>query len=136
MISHSITKSVDIEVSLEKAFDFLKDPLNWPRWAIVNLKSVTEDCDGWFRAETRMGIGRLKVFAQKKDGILDHQWNDPQASWTVPARVVVNGNGVTFLITFFQPPTFSDDMFAAALKETELELSTLRQVLEGETTAN
>lgn len=31
--------------------------------------------------------------------------------WTVPARVVRNGDGAEFMITFFQPPGFTDAFF-------------------------
>jgi hypothetical protein len=37
-ISGSITKSVDLGAGVERSFDFLIDPENWPKWAIVNMK--------------------------------------------------------------------------------------------------
>ena len=38
-------------------------------------------------------------------------FRDPQAAWTVPARVVPNSRGTEFLMTFFQPSALSDDEF-------------------------
>jgi hypothetical protein len=46
----------------------------------------------------------------RRHGILDHDF-DAQADWTVYARVVPNGDGAEFLITFFQPQSFADDFF-------------------------
>jgi uncharacterized protein YndB with AHSA1/START domain len=131
-ISRSITKSVDLRVSTERAFDFLNDPENWPKWAIVNMKSVKPATDGWYDTETRRGKGRLKMVSNKALGLLDHVWKDPQASWTVPARVVPNGEGSTFLMTFFQPPVLDDKAFDAAAKELETELAKLKEILEQE----
>jgi hypothetical protein len=129
-ISRSITKSVDLHVSPERAFEFLSDLENWPKWAIVNMRSVKPTADGWCDTETRQGKGQLKMMANKELGLLDHLWKDPQASWTVPARVVPNGNGSTFLMTFFQPPVLDDSAFDAAAREVDTELNKLKEILE------
>jgi Polyketide cyclase / dehydrase and lipid transport len=132
-ISRSITKSIDLRVTPARAFDFLSDPVNWPKWAIVNMKSVKSGSDGWYETETRQGKGQLKMLSNKALGLLDHAWKDPQASWTVPARVVPNGEGCTFLMTFFQPPVMDDKAFDAASKEVEAELTKLKEILERQT---
>lgn len=129
-IRRSITKSVDLRASAERAFEFLNNPENWPRWAVVNMKSVRPGTGGWYETETRQGKGRLKMLSDKASGILDHMWQDPQASWTVPARVVANGGGCTFLMTFFQPPALDDQVFDAAAKEVEREMAQLKEILE------
>jgi hypothetical protein len=54
----------------------------------------------------------------------------PQASWTVPARVVANGAGAEFMMTFFQPATFSDSFFDEQIKLVDVELARLKQTLE------
>jgi uncharacterized protein YndB with AHSA1/START domain len=129
-ISRSITKSVDLRVGVERAFEFLNDPENWPKWAIVNMKSAKPATDGWYDTETRQGKGQLKMLSNKPLGLLDHVWKDPQASWTVPARVIPNGDGSTFLMTFFQPPVLDDNAFEAAAKEVDIELAKLKKLLE------
>ncbi len=131
-ISRSITKSVDLCVRVERAFDFLNDPENWPKWAIVNMRSAKPAADGWYDTETRQGSGQLKMLSNKPLGLLDHVWKDPQASWTVPARVIPNGDGSTFLMTFFQPPVLDDKAFDAAAKEVDIELAKLKELLERE----
>ncbi len=129
-ISRSITKSVDLRVRPDRAFDFLNNPVNWPKWAVVNLKSVKPGKNGWYRTLTRQGRGQLKMQSNKALGILDHIWRDSQASWSVPARVVPNGRGCTFLMTFFQPPALDDRSFDAAAREVDIELRKLKEVLE------
>lgn len=129
-ISSSMTKSVDMRVSPERAFEFLNNLENWPKWAVVNMKSVKRAADGWFDTETRYGKGQLKMLSNKALGLLDHVWKDPQASWTVPARVIPNGDGATFMMTFFQPPVLDDNAFDAAGKEVDKELAKLKEMLE------
>jgi hypothetical protein len=48
----------------------------------------------------------------------------------VPARVVRNGDGAEFLITFFQPPGFTDEFFDAQIALVDLELAKLKEILE------
>jgi hypothetical protein len=128
-IARSITKSVDLRVAPEKAYAYLHDLMNWPQWAIANMKQVKPGKGGWHDTVTRYGKGQLKMIGNDA-GLLDHLWKDEQASWTVPARVVANGQGSTFLMTFFQPPVLEDTAFDAAAKEVDVELTQLKNILE------
>ena len=83
----SITKSIDIDANINRVFEFISNPLNWPKWAIVNLKSISQGKDGWYEIETRQGHGQLKMLADKQYGILDHLWKDPQASWSCTSEI-------------------------------------------------
>jgi hypothetical protein len=129
-IARSAIKSVDIEATPEKAFDFLSNPLNWPEYAIVNLRSVSPGKDGWFKAVTKFGEGEIKVSGVKEFGILDHIWKDPQAAWKVYARTVPNGEGSTVMMTLFQPPVMTDQQFDQAMKEMDIEMAKLKEILE------
>ena len=126
----SVIKHIDILAALDKVFEFLANPLNWPQYAIVNLRSVSHGQNGWFKAVTKFGEGGIKMTPVKELGILDHIWKDPQASWTVYSRVVPNGTGSTFMMTFFQPPIMSDQQFELAMKEMDLEMNKLKEILE------
>jgi hypothetical protein len=127
----SITKTIRINQDVPTVFAFLANPENWPRWAIVNVKSTSPSGDpNWWDMLTPHGPARLRIRADANQGILDHDWNDPQASWTVPARVVPNGSGSEFMMTFFQPPTFSDGFFDEQIKLVDIELARLKEVLE------
>jgi uncharacterized protein YbcV (DUF1398 family) len=133
--ARSRTKSVDIDAPVAKVFAFLADPLNWPQYAVVNLRTVTHGEDGWCKAMTKFGEGEIKVQPVRELGILDHIWRDSQATWRVNCRAVPNGAGATVMMTFFQPPVMSDARFDAAMAELDIELSTLRDILEKPATA-
>ncbi|HEY3917195.1 MAG TPA: hypothetical protein VGL83_05355 [Stellaceae bacterium] len=129
--ARSITKTVRIGCEPDAAFAFLANPGNWPKWAIVNVKSISPTSDpDWWDMMTPHGAARLRVRADARHGILDHDFVDPQASWTVPARVVANSGGAEFMITFFQPPGFSDDSFDQQIKLVDIELAQLKKMLE------
>lgn len=129
-ISRSATKYVDIQATPEKAYAFLSNPMNWPRYAVVNLRSVSPGQDGWFHATTKFGQGQIRVAGVKEFGILDHVWKDPQASWTVYSRVVPNGGGSTVMLTLFQPPVMNDAQFDRAMAAMDTELAKLKEILE------
>ena len=127
----SVTKTVRIACDPQAAFNFLADLGSWPRWAIVNVKSTsrTDDPD-WWDMVTPRGTARLRMRADASHGILDHDFVDPQASWTVPARVIGNGDGAEFMITFFQPTGFTDTFFDEQIALVDIELAKLKELLE------
>jgi len=129
-IARSAIKSIDIGATPDKVYAFLSNVLNWPEYAVVNLRSVSPGQDGWFKAVTKFGEGEIKVNGVKEFGILDHVWRDPQASWQVYARVVPNGEGSTVMMTLFQPPVMSDQQFSDAMKEMDIEMAKLKEILE------
>jgi hypothetical protein len=129
--SRSITKSVGINRDAATVFGFLANPANWPRWAVVNVLATSPTADpAWWAMQTPRGEAKLRIRAEASSGILDHDFLDPEASWTVPARVVPNGAGAECMMTFFQPPTFDDAVFDDQIKLVDRELATLKQVLE------
>lgn len=129
-IAKSAIKSIDIEASPEKAYGFLSNPLNWPEYAVVNLRSVKTGENGWFKAVTKFGEGELKINGVKELGVFDHVWKDPQATWQVYSRVVPNGEGCTVMMTLFQPPVMNDQQFGLAMKEMDIEMAKLKEILE------
>ncbi|MFJ9817392.1 SRPBCC family protein [Streptomyces sp. NPDC101151] len=131
MTARSVTKTVTIDCPVDEVFAFLADPANWPKWAVVNVKSIepTGDPD-WWAMSTPVGPAKLRLRADAAFGILDHDFRDDTASWSVPARVVPNGDGTEFMITFYQPPTFGDQFFDEQIALVDTELSTLRTILE------
>ncbi|MFJ5548096.1 hypothetical protein [Streptomyces sp. NPDC093225] len=130
-IARSVTKTVSIQRPVAEVFDFVADPANWPAWAVVNVQAVepTDDPDWWLMT-TPQGPARLRIRGNAELGVLDHDYVDDQASWRVPARVVANGSGAEFMITFFQPPTFTDAFFDEQIALVDKELAALKRVLE------
>ncbi|GHE08470.1 SRPBCC family protein [Streptomyces alanosinicus] len=133
--SLSVTKTVSIDRPCEQVFAFLADPANWPRWAVVNIRAIepTDDPD-WWRMSTPLGPARLRLRAHAEFGVLDHDYVDDTASWSVPARVVPNGDGADFMITFHRPPTLTEAVFREQSDLVDTELATLKKILEGDRT--
>ena len=130
-IARAITKSIGIDCSPQQVFEFLADGANWPLWAIVNIRSIRKaDDPEWWDMVTIHGPARLRIRPEAQYGILDHDYHDGQAHWTVPARVVPNGPGTEFMMTFFQPEAFTDEFFDNQIKLVDVELSELKRLLE------
>jgi hypothetical protein len=133
LTARSITKTVRLDCDPDKAFAFLADLGNWPRWAVVNVKSTSRSSDPeWWDMVTPHGAAKLRLRADPRHGILDHDFVDAQASWSVPARLVRNGGGAEFMITFFQPPGFSDEFFDRQIALVDRELAALKMILDAE----
>jgi|SRR5665213_15538 len=94
------------------------------------MRSVHPGIDVWFDTVTRSGRGQIKVNPIKELGILDHTWWDPQASWIVPARVVLNKTGSTVMMTIYQPAVMTDQRFEEAMREMDKQFNTLKEILE------
>lgn len=129
-VSRSIIKYIDIESSYDKVFAYLANVENWPQWAIVNMISSHRNSDGSFCIKTKFGEGKISIRPDISLGILDHTFTDPQASWTVPCRLVKNNKGCTFAITLFQPQNMNDVDFDKATKEMDKELFALKNMAE------
>lgn len=80
--------------------------------------------------ETPAGVAKLHIRPNAEFGILDHDFNAPGASWTVPARVVPNGDGCEFTITFFQPPALTRQFFEEQAGLVDKELAQLKTLME------
>lgn len=129
--ARAITKSVTIDRPWQEVYAYLADAANWPYWSIVNVLSIAPSADaGWWDMETPHGSGQLRIRGDATTGLLDHDFRDPQAAWTVPARVVANGRGSEFLLTLFQPPSLEYDEFERQANLLDTELATLKNNLE------
>jgi hypothetical protein len=129
-IARSTIKSVDIEAAPDKVYAFLSNPMNWPEYAVVNLRSISPGQNGWFKAVTKFGEGEIKIDAVKELGVFDHIWRDPQATWRVYSRVVPNGEGSTVMMTLFQPSVMTDQQFDQGMKEMDIEMRKLKEIME------
>jgi Polyketide cyclase / dehydrase and lipid transport len=129
--ARSVTKSVAIDRAPSEVFAYLADARNWPQWSVVNVLAIEATSDpAWWKMTTPRGAGKLRIRGDAATGLLDHDFRDPQAAWTVPARVVANGRGAEFLITFFQPPVLDDEEFDRQAALVDTELATLKHILE------
>lgn len=130
IVAKSITKTLDLAANPEAVFDFLANPLNWPQFAVINLKSIKPGKENCFQIISKNGPGELKMCSCKEYGILDHVWKDSQASWHVYMRAIPNYEGTTLLTTFFQPKQIDSTAFEKSMQEMDLEFAKLRTILE------
>jgi hypothetical protein len=131
--ARAITKSVAIDRTPEAVFAYLADAANWPHWATANVRSARPGNEpGWWDMQTVRGPGRLRIHAQPDHGILDHEFVNDEAHWMVPARVVPNGRGAEFMMTFYQPPDTSDGLFESRIALVGDELALLKRILEAQ----
>ncbi len=129
--ARSVTKTASIARPPAEVFAFLADPANWPRWAVVNVQAIKPTSDPeWWLMDTPRGEARLRIRGDAESGLLDHDYLDREAAWSVPARVVPNGEGSEFMITFFQPPGFGDAYFDQQIALVDTELAALKEELE------
>jgi hypothetical protein len=75
-LTRSVINSIHIDAPVAAAFDFVANPMNWLKYAVLNLKSVARGKDGWFNTVTRLGQGQLKIIPVRELGIFDHVWRD------------------------------------------------------------
>ena len=107
----SDTQTITINVSKEKLFGFLSDPLNLPKWAVGLCKSVHEDADGWI-VETKLGEVGLNVVANSDLGIIDYHLSPAlPIKIFVYSRVFPNGEWSEYIFTQFQFPLVTDGIF-------------------------
>lgn len=132
--ARNLTKTVTINRPVPAVIDFLADPLNWPKWAVVNVFSIEPTDDPqWWAMSTRQGPARLSIGGHDHtSGILDHDFVDEQASWRVPVRVVPNNDGAIVMMTFLQPPGFTDTYFDEQMALMDKEFDALKQILESD----
>ena len=129
-IAKSVTKTLDLTAPPKRVFDFLADPLNWPQFAVTNLKSIKKEKEGLFQIISKTGPGQLKMLSNKEYYILDHEWKDAQASWTVYMRVIPNHKGSTLITTFFHPEQIDSETFAESMQIMDVEFAKLKSILE------
>ncbi len=130
MVSHSVTKTISIDAPAAKVFTFVSNLANWPKWAIGNVIAVKPGSGDWWALETRTGLGRLRIRPDEALGVLDHDLVAGGVQWAVPARVVANGEGSEFMMTFVQPPSLATDAFEKQMVLVDKDLARLKELME------
>ena len=127
----TITKTININCSAEKAFDFISNPANWAFYAIHNVISINKNEKGDWIMQTPRGPGKLIMYPNKALGVFDHDFIDAgEGKWSVPARVVALPNGCQLMMTFSKPDQMPNEMFEDGMKLLQEELTVLKKLLE------
>lgn len=130
MVSSTLTKSISIDAPVSKVFTFVSNLANWPKWAIANVVAVKPGAGEWWAMETRTGLGRIRIKPDEASGILDYDLVSAGIQWSVSARIVAQGEGCEFTLTFSPPPSLSEDNFKKQVGLADKELARLKQLME------
>jgi len=130
-MASTVTKTVNIQTSPERVWEFVNDLANWPQWAVHNVFSATPGKDGYWLMEGPRGTQHVKMLSNKELGILDQDFNDPvEGHWMVSCRVVPGSAGAHFMMTFTKPKEMPEEPFYQAVELIEQEMLKLKEVLE------
>jgi hypothetical protein len=124
------TVSVAIAVPPQRAYTYMADPSNLPKWASGFVMSIEKRGDDWI-AQTTLGEARFRFAPANELGVLDHDVELKAGKFHNPMRVIPNGKGCEVLFTALQLPGNSDAQFSGDLEMVRGDLGTLRDILEG-----
>jgi hypothetical protein len=123
--------SVSIARPPAEVYEFASDPRNLPRWAAGLARAeVKRDGDEWI-ADAPFGKVRVRFAQRNSFGVMDHDVK-LESGVTIhnPMRVVPNGDGSEFIFTLIRRPGMSDAKFAKDKAAVEIDLKTLKDLLE------
>lgn len=127
----TITKTININTSPDKVWDYVNNLSNWPEWAIHNITDSNKGDDEYWLMKGPRGVSKVKMYSNKVFGILDHEFIDPsEGSWLVPCRVIAGHEGAHFMISFTKPAQMPNEAFKMAMKLLDEELLALKQIIE------
>jgi len=124
MIVRSRTLTISVKRNTGEVFDSILD------MPMKMMEDATKSQDGWWSFKTPKGLAKMKFYEDKELGILDHKFEDEDAKWHVPMRVVSNGEHSEVIITLFKPDGFTDELFDEHMKEMEHMLDHMKQLIE------
>jgi Polyketide cyclase / dehydrase and lipid transport len=123
--------SVSIARRPADVYEFVRDPMNLPRWASGLARSEVRKDGDELIAEAPFGKVRVKFAPPNPFGVLDHDVG-LESGVTVhnPMRVLPLGDGSEFVFTLVRQPGASDEEFARDKATVESDLKTLKGLLE------
>ena len=130
MIQPARTLSLSIEAPFQKAYDYISDAANLPKWApgfFLSMRLV----DGKWLAETTIGPVGFRFAERNPFGVLDHYVAVESGPETANSmRLLRNGTGCELLFTLFREPEVTDARFSEDAETVLKDLRTLKAILE------
>jgi len=121
------THTLPLDAPREKAFAFLADIQNLPKWATQFCRRLRRDGAGRWKVETPDGEIFFRIAADPATGVVDMYGGPDEAHMAYwPARVVERPGGSLFIFTAFQYPGMADDAFKAQCAGLEREFEHIR----------
>ncbi len=124
------TETITIQTEWKKVFDFMANPANLPKWAVVFCRGLRSEGSEWI-VTTPDGEMKIRYNADAKRGIIDmYVSSEPGVESPAFTRVVPNGQGSEYIFTLFQPPGIPDEAFAGQIKGLKQEFGVLKDLME------
>lgn len=125
-MNRSRTVSITVEKKTGDAFDAI---LQLPSKMMPDARITS---DGWWSFTGPYGKSKLKFHENRSLGILTHQYIDEESSWTVPMRVISNGDFSEVVITLNKPEELTDEQFDRRMSEISDMMTSMKHIIESE----
>jgi len=125
-MNRSRTVSITVEKKTGDAFDAI---LQLPSKMMPDAKIAP---DGWWSFTGPHGKSKLQFKAYRSLGILDYRSIDGASSWTVPMRVISNGDFSEVVITLNKPEELTDEQFDKRMTEIGDMVTSMKHIIESE----
>jgi hypothetical protein len=122
------TRTISFEVN-KMASDAFDAILTLPSKIIPDAKI---NSDGWWSFIGPYGRSKLKFHENKSLGILDHQYVDEESTWSIPMRIISNGNLSEIIITLKKPEQLSDLQFDERVSKISSIVTSMKHILESD----
>lgn len=124
-LKHS-THAVTLNVPYDKAYDFLSDWRNQPKWAVNFVKGIREE-DGQIIMTTPFGEMPIQWRTNRELGCIDPVFPGDSV---LPTRLTAIGDSLVYTVTFSVPADQPEEEFQAGQRGMEEELQLLKRILE------
>lgn len=124
MSLRSRTITMTVKKKTGEVFDAV---LNAPGKMMPDAK---KNPDGWWSFTASRGPAKLKFRENRQLGILDHTFEDPEAKWDVPMRVVSSGETSEIVVTLVKPENLTDDQFDERVVEIQGIMNSMKDIIE------
>ena len=126
----SKTLSISVKSDPKAVYDFISNLENLPRWAPSTFPSI-KHVNGEWLVITPQGQNKIKLTEKNNFGILDHYVKlTSEIEVYIPMRVVKNGDESEIMLTVFQTPEMTDEVFLEDIKMVEKDLNNLKTIIE------
>jgi len=128
------SRTIDIAIArpCEEVYEFLLDPMNFPKWAFTGDVNMRHLGGQDWAVETSVGPRILRLARRNALGVLDHfsmlDADDPPHP--IGMRVIANQDGTELIYTCFQRASVSDSEFDSMVEWITTDLMALKSLLE------
>ena len=123
---------VSIERPYQEVYDFLVEPMNFPRWATNPDSDIRPVGGNDYLVDLPMGRRVIRFSQRNPFGVLDYEIFDEGRSIgpVVPVRLYKNGDGCELVLFWLQRPGVSLEQFRSDAEWVRSDLTRLKTLLE------